>query len=376
MNDDVQSQLTPVSIITGFLGAGKTTLLNSLLANPNLSDTLVIVNEFGEIGLDHLIVAAPSENTILLKNGCLCCMVRGELTDTLLDLARRQAVGQLAHFGRVLVETSGIADPLPILQSLLGDDEIGERYRLGAVITVVDAVNGAHQIDEGFEAPKQIAVADRLVISKIDLVPPSDVAELEELLSDLNPSAAIFRSAHGQGLSEAWLGNAGNVLDYESGVATAPEKLSPDINLPVYRHGEIRTFSLSWDTPATTQGLQTWLHLLASFNGPDLLRMKGIINVEGRPVLVNAVQRLIHEPRVLESWPTAKTASTMIFITRRLERQHIEPTLLALGYHHLPAHGLLDPQRYSQFVTLAQRFRPSPSEDETLQTPALGADGR
>jgi G3E family GTPase len=344
----------PVSILTGFLGAGKTTLLNRLLSQAELADSMVIINEFGEIGLDHLIVAAPAENTVLLRNGCLCCTVRGELTETLVELYRRRAEGTLPPFARVIVETTGLADPVPILQSLLGDDELAPAYRVGRVVTVVDAVNGAQQLSDSFEAQKQAAVADRIVLSKTDLADESCITGLERELRALNPAASVIRAVHGGEVSESLLDSAG-----DEAAAWHVSRLAPTnfrTGREESRHADVRTFTLYWDRPARREGLLTWLHMLASFRGPDLLRVKGIVNVDGRPVLVNAVQRLVHDPMTLNGWPSDDQSSRVVFITRRIERAAIEPTLAALGYIPPVGSAKLDPDRYAAFVDLAGAF--------------------
>ena len=345
---------TAVSVLTGFLGAGKTTLLNRLLASPGLADSAVIINEFGEVGLDHLVVAAPSENTVLLKNGCLCCTVQGELTDTLVDLQRRRSEGRFPGFVRVLVETTGLADPVPILQSLLGDDETVIHYRVGSVTTVVDAVNGLLQLLETFEAPKQVAVADRIVMSKTDLANAHDVEQLERELAALNPLATLSRAVKGESIPALWMRDARDAARWS---ARATARTFTDGHRSALRHGDVRTFTITWPGTTSADGLHAWLHLLASFKGPDLLRMKGIVNVEGRPVLINAVQRLIHDPIELDGWPSSNRESNIVFITRGIDRREIEPTLAALGYRRDPRGATLDPARYESFVSVVQQFR-------------------
>jgi G3E family GTPase len=348
----------PVFVVTGFLGAGKTTLLNRLLADPAMSDSAVVINEFGEIGLDHLIVATPSENTVLLQNGCLCCTVQGELTTTLRDLYMRRADGSFPRFNRVLVETTGLADPMPILQSLLGDDDISTLYRLGSVVAIVDAVNAPGQLDTAFEVLKQIAAADRIIVSKADLVDEDRLASLEARIAGVNPHAALMRVRHGDANATDVLTESHGARTKSMGAALLEISPQPASEGPAgFRHGAVMTFSLEWPAPATEAGLHAWLHMLASFKGPDLLRVKGIVNVEGRPVLINAVQALVHEPIQLGEWPSENRHSRVVFITRGIDRRALEATLAALEYEHVEGAAVLDQRRYAEFVRLAQAFR-------------------
>lgn len=352
------SSKIPVFIITGFLGAGKTTLLNRLLADETMSNSAVVINEFGEIGLDHLIVAAPSENTVLLQNGCLCCSVQGELTATLADLYRRRIDGSLPQFDRILVETTGLADPMPILQSLLGDDAITSCYRMASVVTMVDAVNAEDQLSFAFEVLKQIATADRIIITKGDLVDEERLQALEARLAGINPQAVLMRANHGGANARDVLAETHQLHGAASMSSAGPSADAASRGDIEFRHGDVKTFSLEWTDCATMSGLHAWLHMLMSFKGPDLLRMKGIVNVDERPVLVNAVQSLIHDPIELPAWPPGGQRSRVVFITRGIERQGLERTLEALAYR--PAEGkALDPRRYTQFVKLAQAFHGS-----------------
>ena len=352
----------PVSLITGFLGSGKTTLLNRLLARPGMSATAVIVNEFGAIALDHLLVTAPRENMVMLASGCICCTVRGDLVDTLRDLARKRDSGGIPPFDRVLIETTGLADPVPILQTLVTDAVAAPSYRLDCVATLVDAVHGAGELDAHPEALKQAALADCLLISKCDLADAPEIAALETRLARLNPGARLHRVAHGEispqdlfgaGLADAWAGGAmlQRWLGIEACVAAEAH---------AGRHDErIRAFCLYRDRPVTAAGLMTWLNLLAAMRGANLLRVKGLLNVEGKPVVVQAVQTLIHEPVELARWPNADRRSRLVFITRDVERAAIERTLAALelGAGPRAAPGALDPQAYARFVEVAQAFR-------------------
>jgi G3E family GTPase len=362
------SERPPVSIITGYLGSGKTTLLNHLLRDPALSNTAVIINEFGEIALDHLLVAAPSENMVLLANGCICCAVRGDLVGTLGDLAGKRDRGETPPFDRVLIETTGLADPVPVLQTLITDPDVGPRYRLDGVVTLVDAVHGAAQLDEHREAVKQAALADRILITKCDIAAAEAVTALERRLASLTPAAGRHRVVRGQIDPEelfgvtlqrgdgkavaSWLGHA----SYSSAGKGRSARLTPRGRV---NHDQgVQAFALYLDEPVTEAGVVAWLHLLASLRGANLLRMKALLNVEGRPVAVHAVQTVIDEPVALNEWPDAERRSRLVFITRDIARADIERTLDALRYDAGPrAAGGFDPRAYERFVAMARNFR-------------------
>ena len=354
----------PVSIITGYLGSGKTTLLNRLLRDPGMARAAVIVNEFGSIGLDHLLVATPNENTVLLANGCICCAVRGDLVDTLRELAGQRRDGALPPFDRVLIETTGLADPVPVLQTLITDESVAPLYRPDGVVTLVDAVHGARTLDEHAEGVKQAALADRLLLSKCDLAGERAVCALERRLARLNPGARQFRVTRGEIHPREVFGTALGLAD-GSGVARwlnhpAFEAPRAGSHRRTARHDrDIRSFGLPLERPVTRAGLMTWMRLLTSLRGASLLRMKGLLNVEGRPVAVHAVQTLIDEPVELPRWPDAERRSRLVFITRGLARGAIERTLamLEIGAAGSLARGALDPQAYARFVAAAQTFR-------------------
>ncbi len=356
----------PVSIITGYLGSGKTTLLNRLLRDPGMERAAVIINEFGEIGLDHLLVATPNENTVLLANGCLCCTVRGDLVDTLRDLDARRRDGSLPPFDRVLIETTGLADPVPILQTLITDAAVAPRYRLDGVVTLVDAVHGARSLDEHAEAAKQAALGDLLLITKCDLAGGKTVAALERSLGRVNPGARRFRVVRGEIAPRELFGAALDAAD------TVREGVARWLNHDAYaaadaitghdpsRHlRRIRSHSFHIDRPVTRAGLMTWLSLLASLRGANLLRVKGLLNVEGVPLAVHAVQTVIDEPVELPRWPDDDRRSRLVFITRGLAREEIERTLAALEVDagRRAPRGMLDPEAYARFVAAAQGFR-------------------
>lgn len=320
----------PVTVLTGFLGAGKTTLLNHLLRQPALAGTAVLVNEFGEIGLDHLLIEKLDENTVLLNAGCLCCTVRGDLSRALTDLQPRVQAGEVR---RVAIETTGLADPAPILATLMSDPAAAHAYRLDGIVTVVDAVNGMAQLDAQQEAVRQVAVADRIVLSKTDLADPP---ELRERLRYLNPGAPLL-SAVGGVIDAAALLHAG-LFD--------PDQKVPDVRgwLDAAAYGEahhhhhdpnrhdarIAAFCLTFDQPLHWQGVATWLDLLVATRGQSLLRIKGILNVVGqdRPVAIHGVQHLFHPPALLTAWPDGDPrTSRLVFITRDLPREVIEEGL-------------------------------------------------
>ncbi len=356
---------TPVAIITGFLGSGKTTLLNCLLQRPEMAGAAVIINEFGEIGLDHLLIATPSENTVLLSSGCLCCTVRGDLVETLADLYRKRRDAEIPGFDRVVVETTGLADPVPIVQTVVTDPELAALFRLDSVVTLVDGVNGASQLDHHAESVKQAAVADRLVITKSDLADATVLAAFKKRLAAINPGAQVLTAVRGE-VAPAQLFGAG--LDdvardgdvrrwlREEAFERGHDHGAADVN----RHDHhIRAFCVYYDKPVSATGLAVWLDTLVALRGANLLRVKGLINVAGEPVAVNAVQTLIHEPQPLPRWPDEDRRSRLVFITRDMAREEVERTLDAFALPDVPSGRghTLDPQAYAQFVEAMKSFR-------------------
>ena len=329
-------QPVPVTVLTGFLGAGK----NKLLKHPALADTAVLVNEFGEIGLDHLLMEKLDDDAVLLNSGCLCCTVRGDLVRALRDLARRMAEGK--HIARVVVETTGLADPAPILQTLMSDPLMLSRYRLDGVVTLVDAANAHATLDTQPEAIKQAAMADRLVITKSDLAKPEQVVPLWHRLRALNPGAPLLNVLHGEVEPEQIL-NCGlydatrkhpevsKWLDHEA--FHAAHEHHHDHAHDVNRHdARIHSFCLEFSEPLPWDGLATWLEVLAMTKGENLLRMKGILNLQGetQPVAIHAVQHLFHPPVKLAAWPEGDPrTSRLVFILRDLDRATVENGLRA-----------------------------------------------
>jgi G3E family GTPase len=354
---------TPVSIVTGFLGSGKTTLLNHLLQHPEMARSAVIVNEFGEIGLDHLLIATPNENTVLLSSGCICCTVRGDLVDTLRGLDSSRRNGEVPEFDNVLIETTGLADPVPIIQTVVTDDLLATRFRLDSVITLVDGVNGMQQLDCQFEAVKQAAVADRLLLTKTDLTSPDTVDELQQRLLRLNPAAQIHRVLHGHIAPQSLFGSglaAG--ADHTDIRRWLREDAYSKAETPVRRHAHddhIQSFCVRLDQAVSAAGLTAWLTALASLRGARLLRVKGLLNVDGQPVAVHAVQTLIHEPLTLGCWPDDERCSRLVFIVRDMTRADIEDTLDVLRWQSTPQSGhgrALNPQAYARFVAALEKF--------------------
>jgi G3E family GTPase len=327
----------PLTLITGFLGAGKTTLLNRLLPEPALADTAVIINEFGEIGLDHLLVRRIDDGVVLLQSGCLCCTLRGDLVDALERLVRDLDNGR-ATFRRVILETTGLADPAPLLQTAMVHPYLVMRYRLDGVVTVVDAVNGLATLDAHAEAVKQAAVADRIVLTKTDLVDtPQRIADRERLrsrLAALNPAAPLLDASAGEATSARLLdcglydpsGKAPDVarwLAEESYATHLHGHHHHDIN----RHDErIRAFVLATETAVSAAAFDAFIDLLRSMHGPNLLRVKGIMKLAESPetpLVVHGVQHVFHPPARLAQWPDGDRRSRLVCITRDVDPQAI-----------------------------------------------------
>lgn len=332
------AETTPVTVLTGFLGAGKTTLLNHLLRQPALARTAVLVNEFGEIGLDHLLVEKLDDRTVLLNAGCLCCTVRGDLARVLREMLPRARRGDIS---RIVIETTGLADPIPILATLMTDPVAASAYRLDGIITVVDAVNGEAHLETQEEAVRQVAVADRIIVSKSDL---TDTAPLLGLLRALNPGAPVAEVAFGR-IDPGFVLNAGlfdpasktpDVAGWLNAAAfDAAENQADDHHHhhdPNRHDARITAFCVTLQEPLDWLGLSMWLEMLVASRGENLLRIKGILNLKGqdRPVALHAVRHLMHPPVKLAAWPEGDArTSRIVFITRDLPKSTIEAGLRA-----------------------------------------------
>ena len=337
----------PLTVITGFLGAGKSPLLNRLLRDPALSDTVVIINEFGEVGLDHLLVEAADGDMLLLSSGCLCCTIRGDLITTLEDLLRRRDNDRMPAFKRVVIETTGLADPAPVLHP-----DLLMRFRLDGVVTLVDAVNGAATLDAHEEAVKQAAVADRIVLTKTDLLEDgAAAASLRRRLHALNPGATILDGAKGEAEASALLDLG--LFDPQTKIPDVARWLNAqafsdhghdhhhhghDHHHHDHGHGQdphdvnrhdarIRAFCLESDKLMPKSGFDLFLDLLRQAHGPHLLRVKGIVGLDDepdRPVVIHGVQHVFHPPVSLDAWPKGERRTRIVFILRDMEPRFVE----------------------------------------------------
>jgi G3E family GTPase len=323
----------PVSVLTGFLGSGKTTMLRHLLRQPEFSRTAVIINEFGEVGLDHELIEASEDSFIELQTGCLCCKIRSDLAQTLADLLRRRDDGRCTLFDRIVIETSGLADPAPILQTLMTDTTIAGRIVLGSVVTTVDAINGAGTLAREEISQKQVAVADRIVLTKLDLAGPAKSA-LHAHLGALNAGAPVLVADHGR-IDSGAVFNAG-FYDPRTKSTDVRAWLSEETHGHGHaRHdGDIKTYAIVREEPIPAIALTLFLEALAEHCGGDILRLKGIVNIAespDRPAVIHGVQHVFHPPAWLDRWPSDDRRSRIVFITRRVPQRWVAALLDAIG---------------------------------------------
>jgi G3E family GTPase len=340
---DVLAGKIPVTLVTGFLGSGKTTLISKLLLHPDIRRVAVVINEIGEIGIDHDLVTLSSENITLLANGCICCSVRTDLQETLRDLFAQRRVGEVFDFDRVIVETTGLADPAPVVQTLASDTLLAAHYRLDGLITLVDGLHGVGQIDQQTEAVKQIAIADKILVTKTDLTSAEHLETLCGRIRQLNSHSPIEFIRQGEvdpkrlidlGLSSS---RASLKTLQFLGEALTDDAVSADGagrylgQRSAAHNAAVKTLSLRFTEPFEWLSFSSALELLTTLRGPDLLRMKGIVNVDGDPVVVQGVQHIIETPVKMDRWPSEDKDSRLVFIVRNMELEVIRNLFQAVG---------------------------------------------
>jgi G3E family GTPase len=324
----------PVSVLTGFLGSGKTTLLSRLLRHRAMARTAVIINEFGAVGLDHLLIERSDDDIVQLNSGCLCCTIRGDLVRTIGDLIARRRRGDVLEFERIVIETTGLADPVPILQALMTDPALAADIALDGVVTVVDAVTGAHTLDQYDEAARQVALADRLVVTKTDLADPA-ASGLPGRLRALNPAAPVLTAVRGD-IDPAALFDASGPTPKSADArawlaADAPAGHGHDVS----RHGaDIRSHTFRRAEPIHAVALTLYLEILAEHCGANLLRLKGLVNLAespDRPAVIHGVQHVLHPIDWLDAWPSESRESIFVFITKDIPGSWLECLLDAVN---------------------------------------------
>lgn len=346
---------TPVNLLTGFLGSGKTTLLGRLLRDPTLANAAVLINEFGEVGLDHHLIERIDETTVLLQSGCICCTIRGELSEAVRDLHSRRNRGLVPDFDRLVIESTGLADPFPILSTIRADPVLSHHFTLGNVVTLVDAVNAGEQIARHPESLRQIASADRLVVAKTDLVSPDAVTALVARLGTLNPAAAIV-DVHAPDWTAGWLiaedaAGSDPLARMPADIVVGSDAASRSHGHHAHahdpnRHGEaIRAFAVTLDRPIDWTAFGIWLTMLLNRHGRSVLRVKGILDLVGepRPVAVHGVQHLVHPPVHMAGWPSEDRRSRLVFIVDGLSEARIRASLAAFNALADPATNAVVP---------------------------------
>ena len=351
----------PVVLVTGFLGSGKTTLVNRVLKTRAFARAAVVVNEFGEVSVDHVLIDAPRRRMRIVDGGCVCGHVHEEVATSLLDLLEHRREGGEGFFDRVLIETSGLADPVPIIQILLTDAAVADAFELRSVVTVCDGVHAASHLSSFEESVKQAAVADILVVSKVDVTDSAALADVSARLSQLNPRAPQVHAVLGD-VDPGAFDRGGYALNERSGEAQTwlGDGAYATTTRPAADDLSIHTFSLTHDEPVTVPGLVLWMNLLAGFRGAGLLRVKGIVNVEGRPYAIHAVQTIISEPVALDSWPDEQDRrSRLVFITRDILADQIRRTFATFAFEGGRARRNLEirPETYARFKSTMEVFR-------------------
>lgn len=346
------SSITPVTLLTGFLGSGKTTLLNHLLQHPSMQETAVLINEYGAVSIDHLLVREASENIMVMSNGCICCSVAGDMVQALRDLYFKRANGEVPDFKRVVIETTGLADPAPIMHTLIEMPLVAARYSFSGIVTTVDASHGEQQLNDHFESVKQAAVADRIVLTKTDTTTRQNADQLRARLLSLNPGADVFEAVAGI-IAPEHLFDTGlyqpsrktpDVQHWLRAEAYRPISATTSYLSPTAaktpRHDErIRSFVVTITEPVVWQALVDALEMLTSYRGENLLRIKGIVNVTGDefPRVIHAVQHTIYPAATLAAWPDEDRSTRLVFITRDLAEAFVRQTLASFIADTTPA---------------------------------------
>ena len=323
----------PVTVITGFLGSGKTTLLSSILKKKEMQKTAVIINEFGEIGLDHALIEHTDENIVELQSGCICCTIQGDLNKTLIDLFDKMMNGKVSSFNRILIETTGLANPVPIIHTLMSSIELIRIYSLDGVITVVDSINGEKTLDLHEESLKQLALAEKIILSKTDIIDKDEIKSLIYRIKEINPVSQIVYSKFGNIPLEEIFGLGAydpyrKSADVKNWLAAEKYKDKKhhhhhDVN----RHNEnIRAFSMMSENPVNMIAFSFFRDMITAALGSNLLRMKGIVNIAGeeRPAVIHGVQHIFHPVQWLETWPDNDRRTKLVFITQNIKKEQIE----------------------------------------------------
>ncbi|MBD3315289.1 MAG: GTP-binding protein [Chitinivibrionales bacterium] len=333
----------PVHILTGFLGSGKTTVLNYLVHAPQFSKTFVIINEFGEVGLDHLLVKSTSETMIEMSSGCICCTIRGDLRKTLKDIQGRFFRLGKRQFDRVVIETTGLADPAPIIHTIMTSPKLAGDYELRSVIATIDATCFAQTQQEQFEARKQAAVADCLIMTKTDLIDGQQRLQIEEIVRTVNPSAPLVTAVNGAVAIDtlfaippfSTLSKDADVkkwLDEEAYQGNHHDH--HDHHHDVNRHGEgIAAFCITREEPVPENGFMAWIEIVTKLMGEKMLRIKGIVNVEGYagPIVIHGVQHIFYPLYQMEQWPDSDTRTRIVFITKGISKHSLETSLRSIS---------------------------------------------
>jgi G3E family GTPase len=330
---DYQS-LIPVNLVTGFLGSGKTTLLQRLLASPKLAYTAVLINEFGEVSLDHLLLDVVDRETVILESGCVCCTIRGDLADAIRALHSKRERGLIPRFDRLALETTGLADPAPIVSTFLAEPVLRHHFRLGNIVATVDALNAERHLGRQAESAKQAAIADRLVLTKTDLATPGEIDRAKRMLQRLNRHAPVIDAQDPAFDPDDLL--TSDVYDPKARAAEIQRWLARDPGEAEHHHARghaIKTMTLIVDQPLDWTAFGIWLTMLLHRHGEQVLRVKGILNVEGqaRPVVIHGVQHVVHPPAHLDDWPDRDHRSRIVFIFRDLDAASLKRSLDAFN---------------------------------------------